>query len=78
LNERLIYSFQNNSIGPALWLKKRLNNVSHPSDIYSAAIAHFGHHACSLGYGVINFNVPKLFTKLKMAKADGSYIKENA
>lgn len=37
-----------------------------------------GHHACSLGYRVIYFNVPKLFAKLKMAKADGSYIKEIA
>ncbi|MCB9252342.1 MAG: ATP-binding protein [Flavobacteriales bacterium] len=37
-----------------------------------------GHHACSLGYRVSYFNVPKLFAKLKMAKADGSYIKEIA
>jgi DNA replication protein DnaC len=37
-----------------------------------------GYHACSLGYKVIYHNVPKLFAKLKMAKADGSYIKEIA
>ena len=37
-----------------------------------------GHHACSLGYRVLYNNVPKLFAKLKMAKADGSYIKEIA
>ena len=37
-----------------------------------------GHHACSLGYKVVYHNVPKLFAKLKMAKADGSYIKEIA
>lgn len=37
-----------------------------------------GHHACSLGYRVLYHNVPKLFAKLKMAKADGSYIKEIA
>lgn len=37
-----------------------------------------GHHACGLGYKVVYYNVPKLFAKLKMAKADGSYIKEIA
>jgi DNA replication protein DnaC len=35
-----------------------------------------GHHACSMGYKVVYYNVPKLFTKLKMSKADGSYLKE--
>jgi DNA replication protein DnaC len=37
-----------------------------------------GHHACSLGYKVVYYSAPKLFAKLKMAKADGSYIKEIA
>lgn len=37
-----------------------------------------GHHACSMGYKVLYHSVPKLFSKLKMAKADGSYIKEIA
>jgi DNA replication protein DnaC len=37
-----------------------------------------GHYACSKGYRVAYYNVPKLFTRLKMAKADGSYIKEVA
>ena len=37
-----------------------------------------GHHACSRGYRVAYFNVPKLFARLKMAKADGSYLKEVA
>lgn len=37
-----------------------------------------GYHACSRGYKVCYHNVPKLFAKLKMAKADGSYIKEIA
>ena len=36
----------------------------------------FGHHACSLGYKSLYHNVPKLFAKLKMAKADGSYLRE--
>ena len=35
-----------------------------------------GYQACSLGFKVMYFNTHKLFTKLKMSKADGSYIKE--
>lgn len=35
-----------------------------------------GHQACNLGYKVLYFNINKLFTKLKMLKADGSYLKE--
>ena len=35
-----------------------------------------GHQACILGYRVLYANTPKLFARLKMAKADGSYIKE--
>lgn len=37
-----------------------------------------GHQACSRGYRVLYHNTAKLFGKLKMAKADGSYIKEIA
>ena len=37
-----------------------------------------GHHACSMGYKVIYYSAPKLFARLKMAKADGTYIKEIA
>jgi DNA replication protein DnaC len=37
-----------------------------------------GHQACILGYKVFYASTPKLFAKLKMAKADGSYIKETA
>ena len=35
-----------------------------------------GHQACSLGYKVMYFNTTKLFTMLKMSKADGSYVKQ--
>ena len=35
-----------------------------------------GYQACSLGYKVIYHSVPKLFSKLKMSKADGSYPKD--
>ena len=37
-----------------------------------------GHHACSMGYRVIYHSVSKLFSKLKMSKADGSYLREVA
>jgi DNA replication protein DnaC len=35
-----------------------------------------GHQACSLGYKVLYQQSTKLFARLKMAKADGSYLKE--
>jgi len=35
-----------------------------------------GNHACTLGYKVYYTNTPKLFSKLKMLKADGSYLRE--
>jgi DNA replication protein DnaC len=35
-----------------------------------------GHQACQLGYRTLYFNAQKLFTKLKMMKADGSYTRE--
>lgn len=35
-----------------------------------------GHQACIQGYKVLYINTEKLMAKLKMAKADGSYIKE--
>lgn len=37
-----------------------------------------GHHLCSNGYRVMYFNTAKLFAKMKMAKADDSYIREMA
>jgi DNA replication protein DnaC len=37
-----------------------------------------GQQACTLGYRVLYLNASKLFAKLKMAKADGSYINELA
>jgi len=35
-----------------------------------------GHHGCSKGNRVMYFNTAKLFARMKMAKADGSYIRE--
>lgn len=37
-----------------------------------------GYQACRLGYRVMYYNTAKLFAKLKLAKADGSYLKELA
>ena len=37
-----------------------------------------GYQACVLGYRVLYASTPKLFAKLKMAKADGTYMKEVA
>ncbi len=37
-----------------------------------------GHQACSIGFKVLYEHTSKLFARLKMAKADGSYIKEVA
>lgn len=35
-----------------------------------------GHQACSKGFKVMYFNTAKLFTKLKMSQADGSFVRE--
>ena len=35
-----------------------------------------GNQACSLGYKIMYLHSTKLFAKMKMAKADGSYLKE--
>ena len=35
-----------------------------------------GHQACQQGYKTLYFNTQKLFSRLKMLKADGSYAKE--
>lgn len=40
----------------------------------SYLISALGHQACHLGYRVMYFNLNRLFTQLKMAKADGSYL----
>jgi len=37
-----------------------------------------GHQACNLGYRVLYFNINKMFSKLKILQADGSYLKEIA
>jgi hypothetical protein len=41
-------------------------------------VSAIGYQACTLGYRVLYASTPKLFAKLKMAKADGTYMKEVA
>jgi len=42
----------------------------------SFLVSALGHQACVQGYKVMYYNTAKLFTKLKMAKGDGTYAKE--
>jgi len=58
---------------------KRAENIliSGPTGTGKTYIATaLGYQACLMGYSVAYFNLQKLFTKLKVAKADGSYLKE--
>lgn len=51
--------------------------ITGPTGVGKSHIASaLGHHACSHEYKVLYFNTAKLFTRLKLAKADGSYTKE--
>jgi len=58
---------------------KRADNIliSGPTGIGKTYIATaLGYQACMMGFSVAYFNLQKLFAKLKIAKADGSYLKE--
>lgn len=53
--------------------------ITGPTGVGKSFIASaIGHQACYKGYRVNYFNCHKFFSKLKMAKADGSYHKEIA
>lgn len=48
-----------------------------PSGVGKSYIAQaFGHQACFMGYKVAYFNTARLFARLKLAKVDGTYIRE--
>jgi DNA replication protein DnaC len=42
----------------------------------SFIVSALGHEACRKGYATMYFNTQKLFTRLNITKADGTYIKE--
>lgn len=51
--------------------------ITGPTGIGKSYIASaLGHQACAKEYKVLYWSTPKLFTRLKQAKADNSYIKE--
>ncbi len=60
------------------YLKKKENIlITGPTGAGKSYIASaLGHQACVTGYKVIYLNMAKLFAKLKMMKADGSYNRE--
>lgn len=51
--------------------------ITGPTGVGKSYIASaIGHHACQLGYKVNYFNLHKLFQKLRVAKAEGTYMRE--
>ncbi len=59
------------------WIRKQRNIiVTGPTGVGKSFIASaLGQRACVLGFRVLYFNAAKLFATLKLAKADGSYLK---
>lgn len=60
------------------WIEKAQNIIIEgPTGVGKSFIGSaLGHQACIYGFRTLYFNALKLFSRLKMAKADGSYEKE--
>jgi len=60
------------------WIKKAENIlITGPTGVGKSFIAcAMGHQAALSGFKVLYFNAVKMFSKLKMARADGTYVKE--
>ena len=57
--------------------KKENILITGPTGVGKSYLASaLGQQACQLGYRTLYFNTQKLFPKLKMMKADGSYTRE--
>jgi len=60
------------------WIKNRQDVIiTGPTGVgKSFLVSALGYQGCMYGFKVLYFNCGKLFSQLKLAKADGSYVKE--
>ncbi len=60
-----------------MWLKKKHNVIiTGPTGVGKSFVScALGHQACMHGFKTLYFNAAKLFSALKLSKADGSYLK---
>lgn len=79
-NERGINRNQVHRLADCEFIKRKENLIiTGSTGIGKSYLASaIGHQACSLGYRVFYSQSTKLFSKLKLAKVDGSYLKELA
>jgi DNA replication protein DnaC len=73
LDKNMLLRFSNCS-----WIEKRRDIiVTGPTGVGKSFLASaLGYQGCMYGFKVLYFNCFKLFSRLKLAKADGSYVKE--
>jgi len=73
LDKNMMLRFSNCS-----WIEKKQNFIIEgPTGVGKSFIGSaLGHQACMYGFKTLYFNATKLFSRLKLLKADGSYVKE--
>lgn len=85
--EQIDYHFKRNldknlilRLSNSHWVEKHENIlITGPTGVGKSFLAcALGHQACINGFKTLYFNASKLFSRLKFAKADGTYIKELA